>query len=88
MQGDWLCTTSQAEIVQYRVAGLEIDRDIIRSLAKRLAEGGPDADRIRTKINEALDGKGGIAAALLKSPLAGADLNLTRDRIFPREIDL
>jgi hypothetical protein len=67
---------------------LESDRDIIRSLAKRLAKGGVEADRIRTQIGEALDGKGGIVAALLRSPLIGAELVLTRDRELPRDIDL
>ncbi|MCI4588957.1 hypothetical protein MOK15_02395 [Sphingobium sp. BYY-5] len=61
---------------------------MIRSLAKRLAKGGVEADRIRTQINEALDGKGGIVAALLRSPLVGAGLDLTRDRVPPRDIDL
>ena len=67
---------------------MENDRDMIRSLAKRLAKGGSEADRIRTQINDALDGKGGIVAALLRSPLVGAVLDLTRDRVPPRDIDL
>lgn len=61
---------------------------MIRSLAKRLAKGGPDADRIRTEIGEALDGKGGIVAAFLRSPLIGAEIDLTRDRVPPRDVDL
>lgn len=61
---------------------------MIRSLAKRLAKGGSDADRIRAKIGDALDGKGGIVAALLRSPLVGAELDLTRDCELPRDIDL
>jgi hypothetical protein len=81
-------TTSQAEIVQYEVAGLEIDRDMIRSLAKRLAKEGRDANHIRARINEVLESKGGIVVALLRSPLVGADLDLTRDRAPPRDIDL
>lgn len=67
---------------------MESDRDIIRSLAKRLTKGGVEADRIRTKIGKALDSKGGIVAALLRSPLIGAELDLTRDRELPRDIDL
>lgn len=67
---------------------MERDRDMIRSLAKRLAKGGSDADRIRTKVGEALDDKGGIVAALLRSPLIGAELDLTRERELPRDIDL
>ena len=81
-------TISQPKIVRYEVAGLASDRDMIRSLAERLAQGGSDADRIRTKVGEALACKGGIVAAPLRSPLIGADLDLTRDRAFPRDIDL
>lgn len=81
-------TTPQSNIVRYEVSELESDRHMIRRRAQRLAERGPDADRIRTKIGEALDGKGGIVAALLRSPLIGADLDLTRDRVPPRDIDL
>lgn len=80
--------TSRAEIVQYEVAGLEVDQDMIRSLANRLATEGPHADRIRARINEVLADQSGIAAALRRSPLASANLDLTRDRISPREIDL
>ncbi|UPJ54193.1 hypothetical protein IVB30_20515 [Bradyrhizobium sp. 200] len=75
-------------MVQYEVAGLEIDRDMIRPLAKRLAKEGPDANHIRTRINELLESKGRIVAALLRSPLVGADLGLSRDRAPPRDIDL
>lgn len=80
--------TSQAEIVQYEVAGLEVDRDMIRSLANRLATEGPHADPIRAKIKQLLAGQGSIAGALRRSPLVGANLDLTRDRISPREIGL
>lgn len=78
----------RAQIVRYEVAGLEIDRAMIRSLAKELAAGGPAADRIRSRINEVLTGKGGAAAALRRSPLVGANLGLTRDHVSPRNIDL
>lgn len=78
----------RAQIVRYEVAGLEIDRAMILSLAKELAAGGPAADRIRSRINEVLTGKGGVAAALRRSPLVGANLGLTRDRVSPRNIDL
>lgn len=61
---------------------------MVRSLAKSLAKGGSEADRIRTKIGEALDDKGGIVVTLLRSPLIGAELDLTRDRELPRDIDL
>lgn len=67
---------------------MESDRHMIRRRAQRLSERGSDADRIRTKIGQALDGKGDIVATLLRSPLIGAELDLTRDRELPRDIDL
>lgn len=81
-------TTPQPDIVRYEVTELESDRHMIRRRAQRLSERGSDADRIRTKIGQALDGKGDIVATLLRSPLIGAELDLTRDRELPRDIDL
>jgi hypothetical protein len=71
-------------IARFEVRGLEADRELIRSLAKRLAEDDPEAVRIRAAVNRAIAGeppkKGGILAALRRSPLVGADLNLARSR--------
>ncbi|HIJ64021.1 MAG TPA: hypothetical protein HPQ04_15115 [Rhodospirillaceae bacterium] len=55
---------------------------MIRSLARRLAEDGPEASRLRAAVSQATAGeppkKGGILAALRRSPLVGADLDLSR----------
>lgn len=80
--------TSQDPIVRYEVVGLEADRDLMRSLAERLAKGGPHADQMRADIARFLAGKGGIVAALLRSPLTGSDLDLTRDHAPSRGLDL
>ena len=37
-------------IARFEVLGLESDRHLIRSLAKRLAQNDPDANRIRTEV--------------------------------------
>ena len=83
---------SKRGMARFEVLGRDADRDLIRSLAKRLAEGGPDADRIRAAICRSLAGeppkKGGILAALRRSPLVGADLDLTRSRDAGRKVDL
>ncbi len=67
---------------RFHVIGLASDRDLIRALAKRLAEGGPEASRLRAAISHAMTTpttqKGGILAALRRSPLVGADLDLSR----------
>jgi hypothetical protein len=79
-------------MARFEVLGLDADRDLIRSLAKRLAKGDPDAARIRAAVSQTVAGdppkKGGILAALRRSPLVGADLNVTRSREAGRKIDL
>jgi len=69
---------------RFQVIGLQTDRDLIRALAKRLAEGGPEASRLRAAISHAMTEaptqKGGILATLRRSPLVGADLDLSRDQ--------
>jgi hypothetical protein len=79
-------------MARFEVLGLDADRGLIRSLAKRLAEDDPDAVRIRAAVNRTIGGeppkKGGILAALRRSPLVGADLNLARPHEAGRKIDL
>jgi hypothetical protein len=69
-------------MARFEVVGLESDRALIRSLAKRLAEKGPEAGALRNAIRQvivsAAPAKGGIAAALRRSPLVGADLEIAR----------
>jgi hypothetical protein len=79
-------------IARFEVLGLEGDRELIRSLAKRLAENDRDAMRIRAAVTRTIAGdppqKGGILAALRRSPLVGIDLDITRARTPGREVDL
>jgi len=79
-------------LARFEVLGRAADRDLIRSLARRLAEEGPDASRLRAAVRLAIAGeppkKGGILAALRRSPLVGADLDLTRPREEGRKVDL
>jgi hypothetical protein len=79
-------------IARFEVLGLDTDRDLIRSLAKRLAGGGPEADRIRSIVSRSIAGplptKGGVLAALRRSPLVGADLDLARPHEAGRKVDL
>lgn len=83
---------SERGLARFEVLGLDGDRDLIRSLARRLADNGPDAARIRATVNQTISGEppktGGILAALRRSPLVGADLDLTRARVEGRKIDL
>ena len=79
-------------LARFEVLGLESDRDLIRSLARRLAEDGPESARIRATVNRTVAGepprKGGILAALRRSPLVGVDLDLTRARVEGRKVDI
>jgi hypothetical protein len=79
-------------LARFEVLGLDSDRDLIRSLARRLADTGPEATRLRAAVGRTMSGEpprtGGIVAALRRSPLVGADLDLSRPRDERRKIDL
>ena len=79
-------------VARFEVLGLEADRDLIRSLAKRLAQNDPEASRIRLEVTRTvsttLGNKGGILAALRRSPLVGADLEVDRLLDPGRTVDL
>jgi hypothetical protein len=82
----------QRGIARFEVLGLDTDRELIRSLARRLADNGPESVRIRATVRRAVSGeppnKGGILNALRRSPLVGADLNLKRPVVAGRKVDL
>jgi hypothetical protein len=83
---------SEPGFTRFEVLARESDRELIRSLARRLAEDTPEAAQIRSVVDRAVRGepirKGGILAALRRSPLVGADLDLSRSREEGRKIDL
>jgi hypothetical protein len=83
---------SERGLVRFEVLGRDADRDLIRSLARRLAEDGPDASRLRAAVSQTITGeppkKGGVLAALRRSPLVGADLDLTRSREEGRKVQI
>ena len=65
---------------------------MIRSIARKLAEDTPEASELRATVSRSIAGepprKGGILAALRRSPLVGADTDLTRVREEGRKVDL
>jgi hypothetical protein len=79
-------------LARFEVLGRDADRDLIRSLARRLAEDGPEALRLRAAVSQTIAGelpkKGGILAALRRSPMVGANLDLTRPREEGRKVGL
>ena len=79
-------------MARFEVLGRDADRQLIRSLAKRLAEDGPQADRLRTAVTrgmaDAQPRKGGILEALRRSPIVGEDVVQPRPFEPGREVDL
>lgn len=79
-------------LARFEVLGRDADRDLIRSLARRLAEDTPEASVLRATVSRSMAGepprKGGILAALRRSPLVGAELDLHRPREEGRNVDL
>lgn len=79
-------------LARFEVLGLDADRDLIRSLARRLAEDGPEASRLRLAVSRTIAGapprKGGILAALRRSPLVGADIDFARSDEDGRKIEI
>jgi hypothetical protein len=84
---------NQRGMARFEVLALDADRELIRSLAKRLAADQPDAEGIRATVRRTISGTtqgntGGILNALRRSPLVGADLDLNRPMNPGRKVDL
>ncbi len=83
---------SERGLSRFEVLGRNADRDLIRSLARRPAEDGPDASRLRAAVSRTIEGqppkKGGIVAALRRSPLVGANFDVTRSREEGRVVEM
>lgn len=79
-------------IARFEIQALDADRDLIRTLARKLTEEGPEAGLLRRTIQQAVAGEppktGGVLAALRRSPLVGADPDLSRPREKGRKVDL
>jgi hypothetical protein len=83
---------NQRGMARFEVLGLDGDRELIRSLAKRLADDGPDSASIRAAVCRTIAGeqpkKGGILTALRRSPLVGVRLDIKRPATTGRPLDL
>jgi hypothetical protein len=79
-------------MARFEVLGLDSDRELIRSLARRLAANDAEATRLRSVVSAPTSGQppktGGIFAALRRSPLVRADLDLGREPTEGRDVDL
>lgn len=83
---------SEQGLRRYEVLGLAQDQQLIRALARRLAQNDAEALRLRSELSAGALGstpsKGGILAALRRSPLVGAELDLTREFVAGRDLEL
>lgn len=79
-------------IARFEVLGRNEDRELIRALARRLAEGGPEAAQARSAVQRAVrgsgEGAGSLLAALLRAPPELADIEFERCRDEGRKADL
>lgn len=78
-------------MARFEVLGLDRDRELIRSVARRLAANDASAEKLRQEL--AKDSarerpRGNILAALRRSPLVGVELDLTREETSGRPADL
>ena len=89
---DYRKRIKQRGLARFEVLGLDADRELIRSLARQLADNSAESSRIRATVQSTLSGgvpaKGGILRALRRSPLVGADLDLGRLIVAERQVDL
>lgn len=83
---------AQRGFKRFEVLALESDRELIRSLARQLAGEGPEAEHARQTVKALVGGgppeSGSIVSALRRSPLVGADLDVSRPREKGRRVDL
>jgi len=81
----------ESGMVRFEVLARSADRDLIRSLARRLAQSGVDAVRIRAAVDTAISDqardKGGILRALRRSPMVGAGVDLRRPATPGRKVE-
>ena len=83
---------SKRGMARFEVLALKKDRELIRDVARKLAESTPEAEKMRASMRQTIaekpSTKGGILAWLRGSPLVGADLDLKRPFTTGRKIDL
>jgi len=79
-------------MARFEVLGLGEDRELIRTLARRLADEGPDAEGLRASVRRTIAGKeqskGRILQSLRRSPLVGADVEFKRADESGRKVGL
>ncbi len=79
-------------LVRFEVTGRDSERELVRALARRLAEGGPGSDRLRDAMKQSVGGetpqKSGILKEILASPLIRSELEIAHPVEEGRKVDL
>ena len=80
-------------LARFEVLGRDGDRELIRAIARRLAEDGPEATRLREVVAQKASSsppaaKEHIVDVMLRWPRIGDELDLTRPWVEERKIDL
>jgi|CXWL01.1.fsa_nt_gi hypothetical protein len=79
-------------LARYEVRGLGSDKALLRDLAKRLSADDEQAKGLRSELKRALEPQtsepGGIWRWLRSSPLVGSGINLEREQVTLRKIEL
>lgn len=77
---------------RFEIRGLNRDKGMLRELARRLASNDQVAEQLRSELARQLaprtDEPGGIWRWLRASPLVGSGINLEREVVYGRKIDL
>jgi hypothetical protein len=77
-------------LARFEVVARDVDRELIRTLARQLAEDGPEAARIREAAApygaKYAPRKGGIIEALRRSPLVGSGVAFKRSKDASRRV--
>lgn len=84
---------ADASLGRFQVRGRVTDKELIRNVAERLVADDAEADLLRAELARRVGGgrqrpAGGILAALRRSPLVGADLDLSREQTLGRDAGL
>lgn len=89
---NYRASLAERGLARFEVVARETDRELIRTVAKQLAENGPEAAKIRQTVGQlgepCAPKKGGIYEALRNSPLVGAGVKFKRYRGPGRKVEL
>ena len=83
----------ESGVVRFEVSAPASDKELIRSIARRLSEAAPADHNLRSTLRAALGPSllqepGSLWRALRASPLVGAELDLERERAVDRDVDI